>query len=366
MSIHMMPSMLWTRRFGDTNKDTLVWTIGWVDDGYFENHVIRVYNFKEQSLKTTNIVPRLNFSKEDDCKDFCPKITVKANPVLSWRQYLYNYLHYRHHSEYNWNGIQLYHVVSDAWIGRKIPSFVPGYFQLSNLKDNGKADLIYHYPGNIIISDTQQVAETKKFLLDLKKKSYIWEQPESVPELWKPVIYLYPQTPQQVHVWVTIRHGSMQVSYPAYADGGRDVTAYPDGKVINSDGKEYSYLFWEGIGNLQVDRSEGFIVAGNQAREFLQDTLPKLWLTPKEYNEFIVYRYPIMLRNKRNYVKFLQKEYQDEVTMDISPKPDSLLRVFMYFESIDTPFEVKKQVFQKFERKGFTVVEWGGSQWWRE
>jgi hypothetical protein len=94
----------------------------------------------------------------------------------------------------------------------------------------------------------------------------------------------------------------------------------------------------------------------------LQEILPTMGLTPKEYNEFIVYWYPLMKKNKLNYVKFLQQEYQDEVSMNISPKPDSILRVFMYFEWTEKPFTVKKQNFQPFERKGFTVVEWWGSE----
>jgi hypothetical protein len=34
----------------------------------------------------------------------------------------------------------------------------------------------------------------------------------------------------------------------------------------------------------------------------------------------------------------------------------------MEYQPIDAPFEIKKQVINKTERKGFVLVEWGGSE----
>jgi endoglucanase len=48
--------------------------------------------------------------------------------------------------------------------------------------------------------------------------------------------------------------------------------------------------------------------------------------------------------------------------LDINPAPDSLLRVFMAYYPTDSEVEVEPQSFDAFVRKGFTVVEWGGSQ----
>ena len=85
-------------------------------------------------------------------------------------------------------------------------------------------------------------------------------------------------------------------------------------------------------------------------------------LTPKEYNEFIVYWYPLMQDNEWNLVHFANdEEYGKYARLDITPKPDSMLRVFMVFRGIDAPVAVEPQVFERFERTGFSVVEWGGS-----
>ena len=101
---------------------------------------------------------------------------------------------------------------------------------------------------------------------------------------------------------------------------------------------------------------------GSDTREFLQTTLAKLGLIPREYNEFIVYWLPKMEHNPYNFVQFVGKEYQSAAPLTIEPKPDSVLRVFMAFKPLDSYKQVAPQTIQPFERKGFTVVEWGGME----
>ena len=49
-------------------------------------------------------------------------------------------------------------------------------------------------------------------------------------------------------------------------------------------------------------------------------------------------------------------------SLDISPAPDSILRVFMAYQPLDEPIEMEPQQLEPFIRTGFTVVEWGGAQ----
>ena len=182
----------------------------------------------------------------------------------------------------------------------------------------------------------------------------------------KPVIYLYPEKTQTVKVQLDYA-GKIIVDYPAYDQkiGGWEVTASPNGKLVNkADGKEYSYLFWEGdnYNKTNYDLSTGFIVKGSDARAFLQTTLSKMGLTPKEYNEFIVYWYPKMQDNAYNLVHFAGQEYTDTAKLTISPTPNSILRVFMVLKSLDQEINILPQEIKPFERKGFTVVEWGGTE----
>jgi len=182
---------------------------------------------------------------------------------------------------------------------------------------------------------------------------------------YKPIIYLYPTKTEKVEVKLDY-NGTIFADYPAYdsVQKGWTVTAFPDGKIINSDGKEYSYLFWEGkpANYVNYDLSKGFIVKGEDTVEFLQNTLSKIGLTPKEYNEFIVYWYPKMKNNKFNLIHFSEDEYTKTAQLTITPKPDSMLRVFMVFKPLDKEITIKPQEIKPFNRTGFSVVEWGGTQ----
>lgn len=133
-------------------------------------------------------------------------------------------------------------------------------------------------------------------------------------------------------------------------------------KIINlADGKEYSYLFWEGKDNTKYDFSKGFVVKGEDTKEFLQEKLSYLGLLPHEYNEFIVYWLPKMQDNKYNLITFQGEAYTENAALTISPQPDSILRVFMAYKPLKKNIDIEEQELSSFERKGFTVVEWGGT-----
>lgn len=182
----------------------------------------------------------------------------------------------------------------------------------------------------------------------------------------KPAIYLYPKERQKTQIKLIIK-GNLTVSDPEYdINNGWQVIAYPDGKIINiDDGKEYNYLFWEGIDkDANFDLSNGFIVEGSNTADFLQEKLSFMGLTPKEYNEFIMYWLPRMQNNKYNFIHFATKEeYQNRAILEINPKPDSVLRVFMVFKKIDnTNLKINPQQLPSFNRNGFAVIEWGGTE----
>ncbi len=187
------------------------------------------------------------------------------------------------------------------------------------------------------------------------------QRPEEEDVCYKPVIYLYPE--ETLEVSVTLDYsGTLTCTYPAYHQGWR-VIAQPDGTLTNvSDGKPYSYLFWEGIADVCYDMSKGFVVRGEDTAAFLQDTLSQLGLTPKEYNEFIVFWLPRMQDNPYNLITFQGADYTELAQLHIDPEPDSVLRVFMAYQALQRPIEVEEPVLPSFERSGFTVVEWGGTE----
>jgi hypothetical protein len=181
------------------------------------------------------------------------------------------------------------------------------------------------------------------------------------PKSAKPVIYLYPTLEQTVSVKLDYK-GKLTCTYPEY-EGEWKVKAKPDGTLTNiSDNKEYSYLFWEGISNNKWDISRGFVVEGSETKKFLQEKLEYLGLTPREYNEFIVYWLPIMQENKYNLISFAGEDYENVAPLKINPNPDSILRVMMIFKPLNKPINIQEQELKPFIRNGFTVVEWGGTK----
>ena len=176
----------------------------------------------------------------------------------------------------------------------------------------------------------------------------------------KPVIYLYPEQETEVEVQLDY-DGTLVCTYPEY-DNGWNVVAQPDGTLCDALGKTYSYLFWEGNTDATYDFSKGFVVKGSETAEFLEEKLSEIVLNAKEANEFIVYWLPRMQENKYNLITFQTEDYTDVAKLHIAPEPDSMLRVFMAYKELEKPLEIEEPTIVPFERKGFTVVEWGGAE----
>lgn len=176
----------------------------------------------------------------------------------------------------------------------------------------------------------------------------------------KPVIYLYPEKATEVKVQLDY-DGTLVCAYPEY-DNGWNVVAQPDGTLCDESGKTYSYLFWEGNTDATYDFSRGFVVKGSETAAFLEEKLEELGLNAKEANEFIVYWLPRMQENKYNLITFQTEAYTDVAKLHITPEPDSILRVFMAYKELEKPIEIEEPAIAPFERKGFTVVEWGGAE----
>ena len=179
----------------------------------------------------------------------------------------------------------------------------------------------------------------------------------------KPVIYLYPEKETDVHVELELSESELSTTYPRY-NNGWDVTAYPDGTLINkADGTRHRYLFWDSKNcRTRFDFSKGFCVAGCDTESFLREKLTYMGLTEDEMNEFIVYWLPLMEHNKYNLISFQSKAYTDSAKLAITPAPDSLCRIFMAYVPLENAVETEPQQLETFERKGFAVVEWGGCE----
>ena len=74
-----------------------------------------------------------------------------------------------------------------------------------------------------------------------------------------------------------------------------------------------------------------------------------------------MYWLPILEKNEKSVVYFeLTKERESYNKIIIDPKPDSLLRIAIHVKKVDKKPNIKEEKLEKFERNGFTAVEWGG------
>lgn len=179
-------------------------------------------------------------------------------------------------------------------------------------------------------------------------------------EMGKPVIYLYPEKETEVYVNVKPTNG-ISVSEPRI-DNGWNVVATPEGQIYNrADGKAYPYLFWEGFAVNFKTPKEGFVIAAKDVEKFFDNKLSILGLNQKEIADFKEFWVPRLSGKTYYFITFIpQADFDNYAPLTVNPKPNSIIRVFFDYKGLDNKIVVKEQQLLTPERKGFTVVEWGG------
>lgn len=178
----------------------------------------------------------------------------------------------------------------------------------------------------------------------------------------KPIIYLYPETEQEVSVELG-NPEKLSCSYPKYEDGWK-VLARPNWDLTDlKTGRNLYALYWEGKNYHFSNAKDGFMIKGEDCAKFLEEKLEILGLNEREAEEFIVYWLPKLETNPYNFIRFLSYgEIERYMPLNVTPEPDTTIRVMMEYKKVVVPYEVEEQELVTPERKGFTVVEWGGSE----
>ncbi len=181
----------------------------------------------------------------------------------------------------------------------------------------------------------------------------------------KPVIYLYPD--EETDVSISLYYdGDLTCTYPEY-DNGWNVTALPGGKIYDlNTGRYYDYLFWEGTRSFaSYEFKEYACVPREDTAAFLESYLEKAGLNDSEIDDFISYWLPRMQELPYNLISFPSEEYKEWAKLGVSPEPDTVIRVYMVFTPVSEPVEVPESNALTMpagtERRGFTLVEWGGT-----
>lgn len=243
--------------------------------------------------------------------------------------------------------------------------FVPAAESHADFQDAYRDSTAYVAPGTSKKTIQQFIAE---------RPIFFWKDPlgrwirfirrDALPavECGKPVIYLYPQKEMSVHVSVGLK-GNMTVSEPPHGARGWDVVAKTDGYVVNkADGQTYPNLFWEGTGVHYKTPKQGFVVAGDGVDSWLIATLAKIGFTTRESAEFREFWVPRLPKSPYLFITFVpQSDFDRDAPLLITPRPDSVSRVFMEYRPLSAPESVEALPLPKIERDGFAVVEWGGA-----
>jgi hypothetical protein len=71
---------------------------------------------------------------------------------------------------------------------------------------------------------------------------------------------------------------------------------------------------------------------------------------------------PVLERNKYNFIHFLINEKCSKIaTLNVNPKPETSIRIYMEFYGLENFKNINEQQLPKTNRRGFTLVEWGGA-----
>lgn len=198
--------------------------------------------------------------------------------------------------------------------------------------------------------------------------AYLHQDTDAVKR--KPVIYLYSDREREVYVQLDPK-GEFTFTYPRYQEGWK-VKVTESGQITDlASAKTVPYLFWEakskGLFYYQENGSiPGYLIQTDTVIDFLENKLTLLGLNETEQTDFITYWGPVLQQKQYALIQFLvDSEYTNLVAaLSIDPVPDAIRRVFMICSPLDDTaigMPVKEPELKKFERNGFTVVEWGGT-----
>ncbi|NTW10648.1 MAG: hypothetical protein HGA26_04730 [Chlorobiaceae bacterium] len=195
---------------------------------------------------------------------------------------------------------------------------------------------------------------------DVRKNFYLegreLKDAMSMEVVKKPALYLYPEKVTKVEVRLAPK-GRITRTIPS-CSGKWSVTVGSDGRIE----RKYRYLFYEAaLTNPIAQPEEGWCVRRADLRSWMDSRLPRLGLSRQETRDFKVYWLKNLPKSEFWIVRLIRPEVvEDQLGLIINPSPRSLLRLLFYFTPSESQVRLREPEIQRFERKGFTAVEWGG------
>ena len=249
----------------------------------------------------------------------------------------------------------------------KLP--IPGaYIKNLNSKAETQADFDGKFSIEVKINDILEISflefKSHKIKIESNENLVVNLKADQQIMLEKPVIYLYPTEKTEIEIKLDLK-GELITTFPKY-EKNWEVIAEPNGQIFDKKtNRYYGSLFWDGTMDFPEEHykyDDGFIVPKEKLADFFIEKLEYIGLNNQETNEFIQYWLPILEQNKYNFIHFLVNEECNEIAiLKVYPKPETVIRIYMEFYGLENYTRINEQKLSKTERKGFTLVEWGGS-----
>jgi hypothetical protein len=266
------------------------------------------------------------------------------------------------------------------------PEVRPNAFLCTEEANVENSDLYSSYFSRVVIPEQNQSKNNEQLQLEY----FVFDKPK-IKVLYlssgcKPAVYLYPPQKQLVNVKVSPK-GFLTYTDPIYdLKNGWTVDAYPDGKIYDSRfaiyDKPFNYLYYESKIHDEVIQkpTKGWVVTRSQLEPLYRQILPKLGLNNQQMTDFIEYWNKALTESPYYFVGVMDQKNIDQIErLEITPKPDIINRVRIYFERLDQPRQVEapnivdqrtsELVNQTLDpdlpihqstNSLFRVVEWGG------
>lgn len=175
----------------------------------------------------------------------------------------------------------------------------------------------------------------------------------------KPNIYIYPEEKSQLEVILGFPKGGRVVtSIPEYG-AGWNVSVDKNGLIDNT----FNYLFYESSQPDVWQLTEGWVVKQDELKDFFVENMTLYGFSGTEISDFTDYWIP-----KLTYSDYFEIYPQNQqliesvIQLNISKKPDNLLRLFYVVKPSNRPSGFvlpAPQIENSFKREGFFVTEWG-------
>ena len=168
-----------------------------------------------------------------------------------------------------------------------------------------------------------------------------------------PNVYLYPEEPTAIHVQVAESY-KITNSDPVYPRGGWWSIAQPDGQLLTKEGWK-DFLFYEILMSPnEFQRTEGWCVHGELGQVSIEKSMEQYGFLPNEiwdFSDFWDSEFP-----ESDWMT-VYPQVDDLLPVNISPRPDSFLRVWFLVE--DGCQRVSAPEIPSVQRTGYHASEWG-------